>query len=125
MLSVVIFMALTGTTSGKASPKSTGVVCFHLFSIILIFVSSILLVTLGSVYASRIRVLFYVQSTCRVAMSIYSIQYACVCGYKCRSLYPCYTVYVRGNWSDRPNNVDTIPLYIDDIHLAHLICFQN
>ena len=89
--------------------------CAYLVATVLVIIATALLVTMYYQYHYYFTTFAYVPATCVVSKTVYTVQYACDCGTKCRSSYPCLLIYAKLTDTADGSSVEwPIPLYDDD-----------
>ena len=101
-----------------------GQCCGYLIATIMTFVSLIVLICLQISYRDYfLATANNKKVTCVVTKAVYSVQFACECGPKCRAAYPCLLIYAKLNSSSitEEDKAWPVPVYDDDYQQVHVI----
>ena len=89
--------------------------CAYLLTGLFVIITSAILGTLYFRFHHYFTTLSYISATCVVSKTVYTVQYACDCGIRCRSAYPCLLIYAKLNDTSDGTKLEwPIPLYDDD-----------
>ena len=95
--------------------------CFgYIGSSLWIIVSSLVAIFVLMHYYPYLTTLFFREASCTVYDAVYTTQFACDCGRRCRAAYPCLVIYayLNGSSLDAQDREWPVHLYIDDWQYA-------
>jgi len=95
--------------------------CGYFGSMLLMLISSVVFICLIIAYFPHIRTFFYKEGSCVITGTIYTVQYACACGFPgCKSFYPCMMVYAKVNSSEQLGQESQWPVMVFDDDLQQI-----